>query len=345
MAAKRLSIVPECCPQLEYALASSPLPRRREQGKLALEDSNRWAVILAGGDGVRLLPFTRVLTGEDTPKQFCALTGNETLLAQTQRRISAIVPKGRTLVVVTRAHERYYAGRLDSISDANLLVQPSNRGTAPAIVYSLTCLQAVAPRGVIGFFPSDHHFNSDAQFAAIVDQAYQYAEVYGERVFLLGITPDSPEVDYGWIEPGKPLLPRGGCQAFEVCRFWEKPSKNKARDLIKTGGVWNSFIMIGRLTAFLGMVRSSLPNLLKSFDDLWDGAQLGDGNVQLDRLYAKTHVSNFSREVLVACPGNLAVFPAQGLGWTDLGDPERVMWTIQSSTGRKQTMVRLTHDG
>jgi Nucleotidyl transferase len=32
-----------------------------------------WAVILAGGDGVRLRPLSRLISGDDRPKQFCPL--------------------------------------------------------------------------------------------------------------------------------------------------------------------------------------------------------------------------------------------------------------------------------
>ena len=46
---------------------------------------HRWVVILAGGDGKRLLPLTRKLSGDDRPKQFCRVLASETLLDQTLR--------------------------------------------------------------------------------------------------------------------------------------------------------------------------------------------------------------------------------------------------------------------
>ena len=51
----------------------------------------RWCVILAGGDGKRLLPYTRGIAGDDRPKQFCRVIGGETLLEQTRRRAAQIV--------------------------------------------------------------------------------------------------------------------------------------------------------------------------------------------------------------------------------------------------------------
>jgi signal transduction histidine kinase len=74
--------------------------------------SGRWAVILAGGDGTRLLPLTRKITGDDRPKQFCALTGEETLLDRTRSRISLAISGRRTLFVLTRTHERFYRDQL-----------------------------------------------------------------------------------------------------------------------------------------------------------------------------------------------------------------------------------------
>src|SRR6266850_1943868 len=70
--------------------------------------SRHWSVILAGGDGVRLRALTRGLTGDDRPKQFCALVGPDALLTETRRRAALVAPAHRTLVVVNRAHERFY---------------------------------------------------------------------------------------------------------------------------------------------------------------------------------------------------------------------------------------------
>ena len=60
---------------------------------------HRWGVILAGGKGTRLLPLTsRRLTGDDRPKQFYEIIGNETLLNQTRSRVASpsdrMVPHG-----------------------------------------------------------------------------------------------------------------------------------------------------------------------------------------------------------------------------------------------------------
>lgn len=101
------------------------------------------------------------------------LTRPDTLLEQTRRRVSRIVPEQQALLVLTRTHERYYVDHLRGVPPGNLLVQPYNHGTAPAIAYSLTCLNARAPEAVVGFFPSDHHVENDEAFAASVDQAFR----------------------------------------------------------------------------------------------------------------------------------------------------------------------------
>src|SRR5690242_14578469 len=119
---------------------------------------HRWGVILAGGDGKRLLPLTRRIAGDNRPKQFCAIMDGETLLTQTRRRVGRMIQPRQTLLVVTKMHECFYADQLADIASGSLLVQPCNRGTAPAILYSLFRLRDSDPNAVVGFFPSDHHF-------------------------------------------------------------------------------------------------------------------------------------------------------------------------------------------
>ena len=106
---------------------------------------NEWAVILAGGDGTRLKSLTRQIAGDERPKQFCSVLGKATLLEETRARAALELARHRTLSVVNRIHESYYAPILNNEPASNLVVQPSNRGTAPAILYSLLRIAAVDP--------------------------------------------------------------------------------------------------------------------------------------------------------------------------------------------------------
>jgi mannose-1-phosphate guanylyltransferase len=112
-----------------------------------------WVIILAGGDGKRLLPFTRRITGDERPKQFCAITGGETLLAQTRRRVARMVQEDQTLLVMTRTYEPIYSDRVAAVSPRRLVIQPFNHGTAPAITWSLVRFAANGPGRSGGFFP------------------------------------------------------------------------------------------------------------------------------------------------------------------------------------------------
>jgi mannose-1-phosphate guanylyltransferase len=104
---------------------------------MPIEDQRRWAIILAGGEGKRLSSLTRRIAGDARPKQFCSVIGNTSLIEQTRRRVSLSVADDHILVLVTRAHQRYYGPLLADMRQQNLVIQPHNCGTAVAILYSL----------------------------------------------------------------------------------------------------------------------------------------------------------------------------------------------------------------
>ena len=289
--------------------------------------SRHWAVILAGGDGVRLRSMTRSIAGDERPKQFCALVGPDSLVSETRRRTALTVPAHRTLMVANRAHERFYTPLLADLRLPALLAQPENRGTAPAILYALLALaarQASADR--VAFFPSDHFVSDDAAFMAQVDHAFDASARRPELVTLLGIAPDHPEPGYGWIEPGEPVA-GVGAGLRRVRRFWEKPAPADAERFRAQGWLWNSFVMVGRVSTMLALIRLAAPDLFRSFADV----ALALGTIgelpALERLYCGLPTVDFSRQVLASRPDALAVLPVRGVHWSDLGDPERVMAT------------------
>jgi mannose-1-phosphate guanylyltransferase len=291
---------------------------------------HRWGVILAGGDGKRLLPLTRRITGDERPKQFCAVVGRETLLDQTRARVRRIVRPEHTALVLTKAHEPFYSNLASDADRSQLLVQPCNRGTAPAIIYSLSRLRELDPDGVVAIFPSDHHFANETGFAADVEIGFEAAERRPDRVMLLGITPDYPEAEYGWVEPGGPL---GGCLPDSVChvaRFWEKPSRPLASVLMKNGCLWNSFVMIGKIAAFLALIHRALPRLMGAFESIQPTLFTAREDTALREIYSSIPSAGFSEEVLSRHPCVLAMVCGRNLGWSDLGETSRVLSVLQS---------------
>jgi mannose-1-phosphate guanylyltransferase len=288
------------------------------------DNQNRWAIILAGGEGKRLSSLTRRIAGDARPKQFCSVIGDTSLIEQTRGRVSLSVADDHILAVLTRAHEHYYELLLGNIRQQNLVIQPDNRGTAAAILYSLLRLSKLAPTAYVALFPSDHFVSDEHRFMRHVDLAFDAVRLRPELTVLLGIAADSAETAYGWIEPGQPIGTEYAC-IFDVRQFCEKPSAELAKRLLDRGCLWNSFVMVARLSTLLGLIMVMLPELYRSFARISSTLLTSSEERSIERLYASIDDADFSHHVLAMRPINLAVLPVRGCEWSDLGEPARVL--------------------
>lgn len=289
---------------------------------------DRIAVILAGGDGTRLQSMTRALTGDNRPKQFVPVIGRATLLDQTRRRVALSVRPSQTFIVVTEKHRRFYSSLAHEISTDLLLQQPANKGTAPAILYALLRVAKKSPHAMVALFPSDHFFTDDELFMSHIDTAFDSVQVRPELVTLLGIKPTSAEKEYGWIEPQRSILGSAARSITQVRRFWEKPNARQAHTLMERGCLWNSFVIVGRVDALVRMTQAAIPQLFARFAALTPAFETAHERKALAELYSTIDDVNYSHEVLSARPQDLAVMRVGDVGWSDLGDPVRVLSTL-----------------
>ncbi len=290
----------------------------------------KWGIVLAGGDGTRLRSLTRIISGDERPKQFCRILGDESLLERTVKRVQLGIPPENILLSLTRSHERFYNNLYDKFDRSQFAVQPANLGTAPAILYSLLRIVKADPGASVTFFPSDHYLSDDATFMKQVDAVFEGVEREPGKIVLLGITPGSAETEYGWIEPyfGESASSLGNF--VRVKRFWEKPDKSRAAELFNIGCLWNSFVMTGKALAFLSIIRGAIPSLYRDFIAASDMIGTPGESDALDYIYEKLTPTNFSHRVLEVSTESLLAFAVKGVEWSDLGEPGRVLSTLEN---------------
>lgn len=287
--------------------------------------NHRWGVILAGGDGNRLRSLSRLVSGDDRPKQFCRLLGDRTLVDEARHRIASCIPPDQTVFALTATHRDYFACET-GMHLGTKLIQPYNRGTAPPIVLSLLHIACIDTEAVVAIVPSDHHYSDDRAFRASLDRAFDAAQGNRDSVLVLGANAYSPETEFGWIELGRPA----GRGIFGLRRFCEKPDLATAERLLREGALWNTFIMVGRLINFLFMITDAVPELVKTLGFALEEDERGREIRILRDVYDDIEETDFARQVLTLSTDRLLAMRIEGYEWHDLGHPDRVLRILHS---------------
>lgn len=293
-------------------------------------------IILSGGGGTRLWPMSR----PECPKQFLALTGEETMFQMTLLRSADRALFAAPLVVAGARHAALIEQQLHAIGihNARLLLEPCARNTAPAI--ALAALAAEDPAAPLLVMPSDHVIADAPAFYAAIRAALPLVEQGYLATF--GINPTGPETGYGYIQSGEEL--RGG--VHRVARFVEKPSAARAAEMIAGGDhVWNGGIFLFRADSFLAALAQYAPAMLAAAKAAMDKARIDGAQIHPDEAaFAACPADSIDYAVMekaAASPtGQVCVVPVS-MGWSDVGSWD-ALYEIGENSGSAAPSDRVT---
>jgi mannose-1-phosphate guanylyltransferase len=286
-------------------------------------DEHRWAIILAAGDGSRIRPFMTDGEGHPIPKQFWPIEGRRTMLDWSIDRAEKLVARERIVVIVAEQHRIWWEGELQRVSPENVVVQPSNRGTAVGVLLPLLSVLRRDPDATILLLPSDHFVEQERTLRSAINDALRAAEVESSAAaVLMGMTPGTNDREYGWILPARRRVPE---MATGVASFVEKPEAAEAGRLRRDGALINSFILTAKAQRLWKLCETTLPVVAESLRHVDPRPVTRAGRRALENAYSRLPSLDFSREVLSKNSSKLAVIPVPECGWSDLGTPARLM--------------------
>lgn len=274
-----------------------------------------YAVILAGGGGTRLWPLSR----PERPKPFLPLLGETTLLQRTAARLEPLVAPEDVYVVTDRRYAALVAEQLPAMPAANLLGEPVGRNTAAAVAYAAAAIDRPADEAML-ILPADHQVLDEVGFrdalAVAGDVARGAPDGASGRLVTLGIEPSGPETGYGYVLARGRGDEVGGRPVFEVERFVEKPSVERARELLAGGlASWNAGIFAWTRGTIRAALRRHAADILEPIE-----AAVGGGPEALAVAYPGVRATSIDYAVMepASLDGAVRVVP-MAVGWSDLG--------------------------
>ncbi|MFN4245670.1 MAG: mannose-1-phosphate guanylyltransferase [Brevinematia bacterium] len=217
----------------------------------------RCVVIMAGGRGERFWPKSK----RSYPKQFLNLIGNKSMIQYAYLRALEIVDNDKIFVVTSSDLSEVVEDQLPDLPKENIIIEPIPKNTAAAIGLAAIYIRKQLGNCTMFVTPSDHYVDDLEKFLNAVDAGFNAAEKYLSLV-TLGIKPSRPETAYGYIEVGNIVDTFSGKSVFEVKKFVEKPSHEKALEYLNSGKfLWNSGMFVWKISSILDEISEHMPDL------------------------------------------------------------------------------------
>lgn len=271
--------------------------------------SHLYGLILAGGRGTRFWPRSR----RSRAKQILNFFGERTLIQQTVDRLKPLLPPDRIWILTNHHLRAEIIKQLPEVPKAQILAEPAQRNTAPAIGLAAQIISTIDPEAVMGVFPADHVIVKNRDYVRLLRPAFKAA---GEgKIVVIGIQPRWAETGYGYVEFSS--SPEPGT-AVPVSSFREKPDLKTAEAFVEAGNFyWNAGMFFWKTSILLENLRVFQPktaSLLASLPPI-TSRQFAP---KLEATFPLCENISIDYAVLERAK-NVVGIPAGDIGWSDVG--------------------------
>jgi len=263
-------------------------------------------VILCGGAGTRLWPQAK----NNQVKQFIDF-GGWSLLEKTLYRV-----KGTTFDYPIISTNFKYLKKVRSylkkfkFKKYKIILEPAKKNTAPAILSS-ALIKDIPSQQPLMFLPADHLIEKVSLFNKAINKNKN--NLNNQNIFIFGIKPTEPSSEYGYF-----LTKKIKANINKVTKFIEKPKKNKAKQIIKKKGYWNSGMFFIRKDSLINNFKKYQPNIYKNCLKSVSKAKLKNNTYHLNKAsFLKVTEKSFDYAILEKAKEINAI--KLDIPWSDLG--------------------------
>jgi mannose-1-phosphate guanylyltransferase len=275
-------------------------------------------LIMAGGVGERFWPASRRLR----PKQLLDLTGRGSMLRVTLDRVGDLA-RANEIFILTNAEQRgaILAEVAGAVPPENVIGEPEGRNTAPCIGLAALLARRTHGDAPMLVLPADHLVEPAERFREAVRAGSRYVATH-DALLTFGVMPTRPETGYGYLSVGAEVWRDGAARVCRVGGFLEKPSPERARELVASGCLWNSGMFMWRTGTVLDRIERHLPELGAVLRRVETGLGTHPLDEVLNREYRLAPAVSIDYGVMEKAD-NVAVMPVD-FGWNDVGSWEFV---------------------
>jgi mannose-1-phosphate guanylyltransferase len=221
-------------------------------------------------------------------------------------------------VVCGPAHAAAVARQVSDIPLSNVVVEPTPKGSGPAIGLATAIVAQHEPDAIVGSFAADHDVRDECAFTRAAAAAIEAAR--DDWLVTIGLTPTRPETGYGYIERTNDTVVVVGRQtAYRAAGFHEKPALDRAVAYLESGRfLWNASMFFWKATTLLVEMARLQPDLHAGVVRIAEAWGRPEQERVMTEVWSTLPESTIDQGIMERAT-RVAVVPA-AMGWSDIGD-------------------------